>query len=156
MFDVPARLDPATTHAIGQDALRLFRELGCAGLLRVDFFLLPDGTRVVNEVNTFPGFTSVSQYPRMWQAAGLDYRDLLDVLVDTALAHHAAGRGARDDRPLRQVREFPDDRAVAMAPSARVVLAAAERADDVGQQVTVEAVAADAELRAVRRACSGS
>jgi len=85
VFDVPAGLDPATTHAIGQDALRVFRELGCSGLLRVDFFLRPDGTRILNEVNTFPGFTSVSQYPRMWQAAGLGYRDLLDVLVDTAL-----------------------------------------------------------------------
>jgi len=60
VFDVPATLDPATTHALGQDALRLFRELDCAGLLRVDFFLRPDGARIVNEVNTFPGFTSVS------------------------------------------------------------------------------------------------
>ncbi|MGH8940322.1 MAG: D-alanine--D-alanine ligase family protein, partial [Actinomycetes bacterium] len=87
VFDVPAKLDPATTHAIGQDALRLFRELGCSGLLRVDFFLRPDGTRTINEVNTFPGFTNVSQYPRMWQAAGLNYSDLLDVLVDTALSN---------------------------------------------------------------------
>lgn len=85
VFDVPAKLDPTTTHALGQDALHLFRELGCSGLLRVDFFLRPDGTRVINEVNTFPGFTSLSQYPRMWQAAGLAYGDLLDVLVDTAL-----------------------------------------------------------------------
>ena len=64
---------------------------GVAGLLRVDFFLRPDGTRIVNEVNTFPGFTSVSQYPRMWQAAGLGYGDLLDVLVDTALGNRGTG-----------------------------------------------------------------
>ncbi len=95
VFDVPAALDPATTRAIGADALHLFRELGCAGLLRVDFFLRPDGTRVVNEVNTFPGFTAVSQYPRMWRAAGLDYRDLLDVLVDTALTGRSAARSSR-------------------------------------------------------------
>lgn len=87
VFDVPAGLDATTARALGQDALRLFRELGCAGLLRVDFFLRPDGTRILNEVNTFPGFTSVSQYPRMWQAAGLDYSGLLDVLVDTALTN---------------------------------------------------------------------
>ena len=87
LFDVPAALDPATTHAIGQDAVYLFRELGCSGLLRVDFFVRPNGTRVVNEVNTFPGFTAVSQYPRMWQAAGLSYPDLLDVLIDTALVN---------------------------------------------------------------------
>ncbi|TDP90628.1 D-alanine--D-alanine ligase family protein [Labedaea rhizosphaerae] len=92
LFDVPAKLDPASTQAIGQDALHLFRELGCSGLLRVDFFLRPDGTRVVNEVNTFPGFTSVSQYPRMWQAAGLPYGDLLDVLVETALAKRSPRR----------------------------------------------------------------
>ena len=95
VFDVPAQLDPATTHAIGRDALRLFRELGCCGLLRVDTFLRPDGTRILNEVNTFPGFTAVSQYPRMWQAAGLGYRDLLDVLVDTALAAHRRRRPHR-------------------------------------------------------------
>jgi D-alanine-D-alanine ligase len=84
VFEVPATLDPVTTDAIGRDALRLFRELGCAGLLRVDFFLRPDGSRILNEANTFPGFTSVSQYPRMWQAAGLAYGDLLDILIDTA------------------------------------------------------------------------
>ena len=85
VFAIPAALDPAVTEALGRDALRLFRALGCAGLLRVDFFVAADGSRTVNEVNTFPGFTSASQYPRMWRAAGLDYPDLLDVLIDTAL-----------------------------------------------------------------------
>jgi D-alanine-D-alanine ligase len=95
VFDVPAALDPATTRAIGRDALRLFGELGCSGLLRVDFFLRPDGTRVLNEVNTFPGFTDVSQYPRMWQAAGIGYGELLDILIDTALgARRRHGRPA--------------------------------------------------------------
>jgi D-alanine-D-alanine ligase len=86
VFDVPATLDPAITDALARDALRLFRALDCTGLLRVDFFVRKDGRRVLNEVNTFPGFSTASQYPRMWQAAGLGYRDLLDVLVDTALA----------------------------------------------------------------------
>lgn len=93
VFDVPAALDPATADTIGRDALRVFRELGCSGLLRVDFFLRPDGTTVLNEVNTFPGFTGVSQYPRMWRAAGLAYPDLLDVLVDTALGRARRGGG---------------------------------------------------------------
>jgi D-alanine-D-alanine ligase len=100
VFDVPAGLDPADTRAIGRDALHLFGELGCSGLLRVDFFLRPDGTRVVNEVNTFPGFTGVSQYPRMWQAAGLAYRDLLDVLVDTALGDRET-RGRTEAEAMR-------------------------------------------------------
>jgi D-alanine-D-alanine ligase len=86
VLDVPATLDPAITDALARDAVRLFRALDCTGLLRVDFFVRKDGRRVLNEVNTFPGFSTASQYPRMWQAAGLGYRDLLDVLVDTALA----------------------------------------------------------------------
>jgi D-alanine-D-alanine ligase len=86
VFDIPAKLDPAVTEGLGRDAVRVFGELGCSGLLRVDFFVGADGSRTINEVNTFPGFTSASQYPRMWQAAGLAYSELLDVLIDTALA----------------------------------------------------------------------
>lgn len=85
VFEVPAKIDPAAAEAIGQDALKVFRALGCAGLLRADFFVRPDGSHVFNEVNTFPGFTSMSQYPRMWAAAGLPYGELLDVLIDAAL-----------------------------------------------------------------------
>ena len=106
VFDVPARLDPATTDAIGQDALRLFRELGCSGLLRVDFFLRAGRHQDRQRGQHLPRLHQRSQYPRMWQAAGLDYRDLLDVLVDTALAnrkHSARPRplgigGSRADR----------------------------------------------------------
>jgi D-alanine-D-alanine ligase len=86
VFDIPAKLDPAVTKELSEDALRVFRALGCTGLLRVDFFVRADGSRIINEVNTFPGFTSASQYPRMWQAAGLAYPDLLDVLIETAQA----------------------------------------------------------------------
>jgi D-alanine-D-alanine ligase len=69
----------------------VFHILGCSGLLRVDFFLRTEGgieyaVPVVNEVNTMPGFTAMSQYPRMWGATGLAYPALLDVLIDTALA----------------------------------------------------------------------
>ncbi|MEU4690449.1 D-alanine--D-alanine ligase family protein [Actinoplanes sp. NPDC023714] len=84
-FTVPAVLDPATTARLQQEAVRVFRTLGCSGLLRVDFFLAPDGTLTVNEVNTMPGMTSMSQFPRMWQAAGIAYPDLLDILIGTAL-----------------------------------------------------------------------
>lgn len=63
VFDVPAELDPAISHAIGQDALRLFRELGCAGLVRVDLFLRPDGTRILNEVNTLPASRASPSIP---------------------------------------------------------------------------------------------
>ncbi|RKT84112.1 D-alanine-D-alanine ligase [Saccharopolyspora antimicrobica] len=84
-FEVPARLDPQTTEHLRVLSLRAFAALECSGLLRVDFFVDDDGTATVNEVNTFPGFTSSSQYPRMWQAVGLEYAELLDTLIETAL-----------------------------------------------------------------------
>ena len=86
VFEVPAALDIATLDRISSQATLAFEALGCAGLLRVDFFLRPDGQLVFNEVNTFPGFTAASQYPRMWQAVGVSYRELLTTLIGTALA----------------------------------------------------------------------
>ena len=85
-FEVPADLDPGTTEHLRDLSRRAFDALECTGLLRVDFFVEDDGTAVVNEVNTFPGFTANSQYPRMWRAAGLDYPELLDTLIGTALS----------------------------------------------------------------------
>ena len=67
-------------------AVAAFHALDCAGLARVDFFVGDDGGVVVNEVNTLPGFTAHSQYPQIWRAAGLDYPELLDSLIRTALA----------------------------------------------------------------------
>ncbi|GAA1639713.1 D-alanine--D-alanine ligase family protein [Catellatospora bangladeshensis] len=90
VFDIPARLDAAVTSRLQELAIQAFTALDCRGLLRVDFFLPADGGEpVLNEVNTFPGFTSASQYPRMWQAAGMSYPELLDTLIATALASAA-------------------------------------------------------------------
>jgi D-alanine-D-alanine ligase len=89
LMNVPADLDRHIIAVLHEQAELAFRTLGCSGLLRVDFFLrsIDGGVEpVINEVNTFPGFTEMSQYPRIWQAAGLDYPTLLSVLVDTALA----------------------------------------------------------------------
>jgi D-alanine-D-alanine ligase len=91
VFDIPARLDPALTELVQDQARQAFRALGCRGLLRVDFFLRPTDSGsvlepVINEVNTFPGFTSRSQYPLIWQAAGVSYPELLSSLIETALA----------------------------------------------------------------------
>jgi D-alanine-D-alanine ligase len=83
-FRVPAELDASTRAALEEAAIAMFRALGCRGLARIDFFLTPDGI-VLNEVNTFPGFTSHSQVPRMFAAEGVGYPELLDVLIDTAL-----------------------------------------------------------------------
>jgi D-alanine-D-alanine ligase len=84
-FDVPARLPSALTRQVRELACRAFTALDCAGLARVDFFLTADGRLVLNEVNTMPGFTAISMFPRAWAASGLDYGALVDRLVHTAL-----------------------------------------------------------------------
>ena len=67
-------------------AARVFEAVDCEGLARVDFFLMPDGELVVNEINTMPGFTPTSMFPRMWAATGLDYPALVERLIQLALA----------------------------------------------------------------------
>jgi len=88
-FLVPAPIDPDAAEALRRLALDAFAALGCAGLARVDSFIDPELGPVVNEVNTFPGFTERSQFPTMWRAAGMGFSDLVRALVDTALAHRA-------------------------------------------------------------------
>jgi len=94
IFDIPARLEPAIIEQLQELSVRTFRALECRGLLRVDFFLRYGTEPVINEVNTFPGFTAVSQYPQMFRVAGLDYPALCDVLIRTALARHPGPRPA--------------------------------------------------------------
>ena len=90
---VPAPLAPQTERRIREYALRAFQAVGCAGLARVDFFLSRDEQTIyLNEINTMPGFTPVSMYPKLWQAGGLPYPRLVDTLVELAVAR----RGARD------------------------------------------------------------
>jgi D-alanine-D-alanine ligase len=82
---VPADLPDETCAELRDMAARAFEAIGCEGLARVDFFLMPDGSLVLNEVNTMPGFTPTSMYPRMWAATGLDYAGLVDRLIQLAL-----------------------------------------------------------------------
>jgi D-alanine-D-alanine ligase len=84
-FDVPAQVPDEITERIRTAACRAFTALECAGLARVDFFLTADGTVVVNEINTMPGFTPISLFPRMWAASGVDYPTLVDRLITAAL-----------------------------------------------------------------------
>ncbi|MFC9329386.1 D-alanine--D-alanine ligase family protein [Kitasatospora sp. NPDC057015] len=82
---IPARLTAEETAEIRRQAIAAFEALGCEGLARVDFFLLEDGGWVVNEINTMPGFTPISAFPKMWEATGLAYPELIDRLLRTAL-----------------------------------------------------------------------
>jgi D-alanine-D-alanine ligase len=89
-WTIPADIPPETTDAVRRLSVEAFRVLDLAGMARVDFFL-DGGTRVlyVNEVNTIPGFTAISMYPKMWEATGLTYSALLDRLIALALERHS-------------------------------------------------------------------
>jgi D-alanine-D-alanine ligase len=90
-LDVPAKVDDDVSDAVRELAIRAFTAIDCQGLARVDFFLTDDGP-IINEVNTMPGFTTISMYPRMWAASGVDYPTLVATMVETALAR---GTGLR-------------------------------------------------------------
>ncbi|WP_027506998.1 D-alanine--D-alanine ligase family protein [Rhodococcus sp. UNC23MFCrub1.1] len=90
-FDIPALLDDDVSTVLREIAVRAFAALDLQGLARVDFFVTDDGP-VINEINTMPGFTAISMYPRMWEATGVGYSELVGTLVDTAIAR---GTGLR-------------------------------------------------------------
>lgn len=83
---MPARIDADTAASVKAAALTIYRTLGCRGLARVDLFLTNEGRIVFNEVNTMPGFTSASRYPNMLRGIGLSFPDILDQLIQLALA----------------------------------------------------------------------
>jgi D-alanine-D-alanine ligase len=86
---IPAKLTKTQVKKLQEYAVRAFRTLECLGMARVDFFLEHrTGKILLNEINTIPGFTSISMYPKLWEASGLPYRQLLDRLIELALAQH--------------------------------------------------------------------
>jgi len=89
---IPAPLPVETLEEVRRLAVAAFRAIDCAGMARVDFFLAPEGRLLVNEVNTIPGFTQISMYPKLWEASGLPYPDLIDRLIELALERHALER----------------------------------------------------------------
>jgi D-alanine-D-alanine ligase len=91
-FDIPAKLDDAVADRLREMAVAAFRAVDGQGLARVDFFVGPAGEPTLNEVNTMPGFTPISMYPRAWAVTGIDFETLLTTLVETALAR---GTGLR-------------------------------------------------------------
>ncbi|MBA2654899.1 MAG: D-alanine--D-alanine ligase [Gammaproteobacteria bacterium] len=84
---IPADVSGAISARFQEMAINVFRTLCCHGMARVDFFLREDGEIFVNEINTLPGFTAISMYPRLWEASGLDYTSLIDRLLQLALEH---------------------------------------------------------------------
>jgi D-alanine-D-alanine ligase len=90
---IPAKLSAADAKRIRAMAIAAFRACDCAGLARVDFLMSPGAkgkasTIVLNEVNTMPGFTSISMYPKLWEASGLSYKKLIDRLIELGIERH--------------------------------------------------------------------
>lgn len=87
---IPAALTDAEILKVQKLAVRTYQVMGCDGLTRVDFFLKKNGDLYVNEINTLPGFTKISMYPKMWEATGVSYSDLVTQLIGFAFDKHAA------------------------------------------------------------------
>lgn len=87
-LEVPAQLDDELLHRLQTISADIFTRLKCRGMARVDFFVDEDSAVYFNEINTLPGFTTISMYPKLWQASGLSYSTLLNRLIEIALMHH--------------------------------------------------------------------
>jgi len=98
-YVLPAELTPEQTREIQRLAIACYRAVECEGMARVDFFLEEaNGKLLINEINTIPGFVSISMYPKMWEASGLPYPKLIDRLIELAIERHRERRSLRFNR----------------------------------------------------------
>jgi D-alanine-D-alanine ligase len=105
VLEIPAALPPETVREIQDLAIKTFRVLACEGLGRVDFFLQEGGAVtggkpriLVNEINTMPGFTRISMYPKLWEASGISYTDLIDTLIELAIQRYRTEKALKTSR----------------------------------------------------------
>lgn len=82
---IPARIDDATAERVRELAVKVYEAMGCQGLSRVDFFVTKENDVVFNEINTIPGFTSISMYPKLFEASGIPGTQLIDQLIELAV-----------------------------------------------------------------------
>jgi D-alanine-D-alanine ligase len=99
--EIPAKLSPQQTLEVQRTAVSAYCALNCEGMARVDMFLTPSGTALVNEINTIPGCTYMSPFPRLWEASGVSYPDLLDRLIHFAIDRH------QKEKQLKTHYEYP-------------------------------------------------
>ena len=85
VLHIPARVTDEQAELLRQTAVKAFVRMGCSGLARVDFFVQDDGKILLNELNTIPGFTSISMYAKLWEASGIPYSELIDRLITLAI-----------------------------------------------------------------------
>ena len=95
---VPANISVEASERIRALAVEAFQILGCSGLARVDVFLTDSGEVLINEINSLPGFTRISMYPKLWQATGMTYSELVTRLIELALEKHQVRQGLKISR----------------------------------------------------------
>ncbi len=100
-LEIPARLEEAERSLIQRLAVKAFKVLCCEGMARVDFFLKANGAALINEINTIPGFTRISMYPKLWEVSGLPYPALIDRLIELAIERHRRERALRTTFDLK-------------------------------------------------------
>jgi D-alanine-D-alanine ligase len=98
VLEIPAKLPSEISERIRQVAIKTFSVLCCAGMARVDFFLRNDKEVIVNELNTIPGFTKISMYPKLWEATGISYSELIDKLIELAIERFDREKRLKTDR----------------------------------------------------------
>jgi D-alanine-D-alanine ligase len=84
-LEIPAKLPPHVVKIVQEIAVASFKALECLGFARLDVFLTPDNKVIVNEINTIPGFTKISMYPKLWEFSGVPYSELVDQLIQFAM-----------------------------------------------------------------------
>jgi D-alanine-D-alanine ligase len=98
VLEIPATLSPEISERIRDLAIRTFSVLCCEGMARTDFFLRNSKEIIVNEINTIPGFTRISMYPKLWEATGISYSELIDRLIQLAIERFERERRLKTDR----------------------------------------------------------
>jgi D-alanine-D-alanine ligase len=98
VLEIPAKLSPETSERVRQLAIKTFTVLCCEGMARVDFFLRNGEEIIVNEINTIPGFTRISMYPKLWEASGIAYSELIDRLIQLAIERFEREKRLKTDR----------------------------------------------------------
>ena len=104
LFEIPAKLTAAEIQRIQKIAIRTYACLSCEGMARVDLFLQKNGNIILNEVNTIPGFTKISMYPKMWEASGLSYTLLIDKLIELAIERHKQEQNIKTAQDLNELK----------------------------------------------------
>lgn len=97
LLEAPAKLEAEELEMLQNIAVRAFKVMNCEGLSRVDFFLTEDGSAYINEINTMPGFTTISMYPKLWEISGIPYSQLLDELINLAFERHEKEQELKTD-----------------------------------------------------------